>query len=473
VGYIPTPAERQKKEEEKKIQAEKEKKEKQQKAEAEAAAAAAKPKPEKMSREQWDLQNKKNKLAQLNAASNPPAPPQPGQDNKANAGFQPARPPKQQYQQYQPLTQSSQPGQQQQQQQQGEYRGGRRGGGRGRGGGRYAEVGTTEGGQNQAAGRGGAGGEGGGRRGGRGGEGGRRGGGRGRRGGGRGGANLDEAQRFEENKNRDVNQRGEDLTNPPPPRKRQYGDRKSGGHVTNYGNKNVGNFTNIEEQNADWANTAAPPEAEKETTVGWGEENATEQIGSFDDVDKATTDAAPVAAPEKEKEKEKDKEEELPTKGLEEFLAEQNKRIEALAALLAQRNKETPSKAPGPRTIAQDESGGRYVEVHRLTNQLPKKPKPEKPAAEVAEPKAKKPATGEPETKKPLARPDIVFNVKKQFGRRYGKEDYIVFEEKEKQAKKNFKDYKKENKDKDSTAAKEGGEQQQTGEENTPAKEKK
>jgi len=61
VGYIPTPAERQKKEEEKKIQAEKEKKEKQQKAEAEAAAAAAKPKPEKMSREQWDLQNKKNK----------------------------------------------------------------------------------------------------------------------------------------------------------------------------------------------------------------------------------------------------------------------------------------------------------------------------------------------------------------------------------------------------------------------------
>jgi len=242
--------------------------------------------------------------------------------------------------------------------------------------------------------------------------------------------------------------------------------------VTNYGNKNVGNFTNIEEQNADWANTAAPPEAEKETTVGWGEENATEQIGSFDDVDKATTDAAPVAAPEKEKEKEKDKEEELPTKGLEEFLAEQNKRIEALAALLAQRNKETPSKAPGPRTIAQDESGGRYVEVHRLTNQLPKKPKPEKPAAEVAEPKAKKPATGEPETKKPLARPDIVFNVKKQFGRRYGKEDYIVFEEKEKQAKKNFKDYKKENKDKDSTAAKEGGEQQQTGEENTPAKEK-
>jgi hypothetical protein len=238
--------------------------------------------------------------------------------------------------------------------------------------------------------------------------------------------------------------------------------------VSNYGNKNVGNIS-IEEQNADWTNTAAPPEVDKMEGEGWGEDNTatTEQPqASFEEVDKATIEAAPAAAPEKEKEK--DKEEEAPTKGLEEYLAEQKKKVEELATLLA--NKEIST--PVPRTVEKDESGGRYVEVHRLTNQLPKKPKTEKPveAEPSKKPKAQKPATGE--TTEPAKKPEFFFNVKKQqTGRRYGKEDYVVFEEKEKQAKKNFKDFKKENKD--ATAAKEGGEQQQqTGEENTPAKEK-
>jgi len=311
-GYIPTPAEKEqerkkKEEEQKKIVAEKEKKKKE-KAETETTKSKT---SEKMSREQWEQQNKQKKLQQ---ASNPA---QPGQSDD---GW--SRPKQQQQQQQGVQVQSGQDS----------NRGGRRGGRFGGRGGREGD-GQNAGYQNQGQ-QGGRGGDG--RRGGRGGR-----GGEGRRGGGRRGGpgrNFEgaDAARLEENKNRDVNQRGQDLTGERPPRKRPF-DRKSGRFVKDFSNNNVGDFPKVEQETQDWTtNAAPPPETEVAGPEGWGENDEAPTTDPTAEVDKATTEATPdTAAPDQEKPKEN----QLPTKGYDEFLAEREKKKSRISCSLRKNSK--------------------------------------------------------------------------------------------------------------------------------------
>jgi len=218
-------------------------------------------------------------------------------------------------------------------------------------------------------------------------------GGRGRGGRGRGGRrynrNFEGEQQgaLEENTNREYNQRGEDLTGERPPRKRQF-DRRSGRPITKYGDNNVGDFPTAEEQGSEWT-SAAPPQQPNEIAEGWGDNTTattaapeSDLAASWDAIDQSTSQAAPSQPVTTESGVwEKPKPKEPPTKGLDDYLVEQKKKSEELAALLASHN-----VATSPRTIEKDESGGRYVEAQRNLDNPKKKDAVDSKSAKTTKP---------------------------------------------------------------------------------------
>jgi hypothetical protein len=143
---------------------------------------------------------------------------------------------------------------------------------------------------------------------------------------------------LEENTNRDVNLRGEDLTGESSPRKRQN-DRRSGGFVKNYGNKLTGDFAAPE-----WETST--PATETEGAEGWGDAPASttteDHAAAWDSVNQATTQTAPTQAtyaenkPKSEKKPLAEKPKQPPPqKSFDDFLAEKQKKKQEVADLLA------------------------------------------------------------------------------------------------------------------------------------------
>jgi hypothetical protein len=357
-SHPPTPAEqaqaRKQKEEEKKAiaaaqaaaQAEK------QKAKAEAEAQGGKNQV-KMSREQWELQNKQQKK-QGNANENQ-------QDNKQNQGQQNNNDGFQQVRsQNQGQRRDYQQGHGFQQGQDGGRRGGKEGGER------SGRQGRGDGGRD-----------------------GGRGGGRGGRGGGRrGGRSGDQPPRFDQNKNREFNQRGQNLTGEQRQRGREH-DRKSGKFVKNFSNNNVSDFPKVEQEPADWNQQleSAPPTDTGESWTGTEAETANAVSAEWEDVNQATGETTPSATATKEGGKPAEatpaKVPEPETKSYEDYLKDQEKKRSELQELLEK--KEISGFTTRQIVIDKNETG-RYVDAHRETDQKPKEEKVKK----VKEPKEEK-----------------------------------------------------------------------------------
>jgi hypothetical protein len=338
-----------------------------------------------------------------------------GQQNNNDAAWQPAR--QNQGQKYQQGDRQQgdrqqgdrqqgdrQQGEKQQGYQQGDRqdgggrRGGREGGGRG---GRFGRDGRD------------------GREGGR--EGGRREGGRFGRGGRRGGLGRDgQPYRFDENKNREYNQRGQNLTGDQRPRGREH-DRKSGKFVKNFSNNNVSDFPKVEQEPADWNLESAPPvDNGGEGTSTWTGGNDTETTDTqagWDDVNQATGDATPSATATKEEKGGKPAVEgavakvpEPETKSYEDYLKEQVKKRTELQELLA--NKQI--SAPTPRQVVVDKTEtGRYVDA-------PGKDTEQKPKEEKVKKVQKEPKEGKKE-KKIIPQNELGFKIEQQGGGGYNR----------------------------------------------------
>jgi len=170
-------------------------------------------------------------------------------------------------------------------------------------------------------------------------------------------------------------------------RKRQYGDKKSGGFIKEFSNNNVGtNFPKIEQEApAEWTSTA--PTDQLDASTGWGDnaptETTTDTNVDWDTINQETSQNVPKAPQVSQNKKPI-----VPqTKTLDDYLTEQKHKQEKLADLL-EKNSVT---APVPRTIEKDESGGRYFDSQKQSTSINKKKDDPKAKVKTTKPTPQQP----------------------------------------------------------------------------------